>query len=75
MLRCDQQIRLTSREVERITKVTGFPPDNVKTLDALDQYIEACKQYYSGDCLDARFLRWLFDNERLRLTGGRIVQG
>lgn len=33
MVRLGHHIRLTSRDVERFTEITGFVPENVKTLD------------------------------------------
>jgi hypothetical protein len=48
MLRLGNQIRLTSKEVERFTETTGFRPVNVKSVDDLDAYVAYCKQYYWG---------------------------
>lgn len=70
MLRLGNHIRLTRKEVERFTKITGFEPVNVKTLDDLDAYITDCKRYYWGVSNDTRFLHWLMDRERLRCAGG-----
>ena len=38
----------------------------VKSLDDLDDYIGRCKDYYQGASQEARFLRWLLDEERSR---------
>ena len=38
----------------------------VKSLDDLDDYICQCKAYYDGASKEARFLRWLLDEERSR---------
>lgn len=36
MIRLGNHIRLTSREVARFTHITGFAPDDVKTIEDLD---------------------------------------
>lgn len=71
MLRLGNQIRLTRKEVERLTKITGFQPLDVKTLDDLDAFVESCKRHYWGASEDTRFLHWLIDKERSRCIGGR----
>ena len=48
MLRLGNRIRLTSRDVARFTEITGFVPENVKTLDDLDDFVRRCKRYYWG---------------------------
>lgn len=63
MLRGRDQIRLTRREVERFTMITGFEPVNVKSLDDLYAYIRECKAYYWGVSNDTRFLHYLIDRE------------
>jgi hypothetical protein len=69
MIRLGGQIRLTRREVERLTEITGFEPFNVKTLRDLDDYIARCKRFYWGRSKATRFLHWLIDRERARCTG------
>lgn len=64
-------IRLTRKEVERLTKITGFEPVNVKTLEDLDAFIAQCKRYYWGASRDTQFLHWLIDKERSCCIGGR----
>jgi hypothetical protein len=49
-------IRLTACEVARFTQITGFAPDDVKTIEDLDAYIAYCKRYYWGVSEDTRFL-------------------
>lgn len=63
MFRLGNTIRLTSREVERFTEITGFVPVNVKTPDDLRQYVEECKKHYWGVSDDTRFLHYLIDRE------------
>ena len=46
MIHLGNQLRLTGREVERFTRITGIVPVGVKSLDDLDDYIGRCK-----DCL------------------------
>ncbi|MHB1332308.1 MAG: hypothetical protein ACYCY1_06895 [Sulfuriferula sp.] len=71
MIRLGNHIRLTRKEVERFTKITGFEPVNVKTLGGLDAYIGQCKQHYWGMSKDTQFLHWLMDRERSLCCGGR----
>lgn len=71
MIRLGRHIRLTKREIERFTTITGFAPVNVKTLDDLNAYIGQCKQHYWGTSEATRFLHWLIDRERLRCMSGR----
>ena len=66
MIHLGNQLRLTGREVERFTRITGIEPVGVKSLDDLDDYIGRCKDYYQGASHEARFLRWLLDEERSR---------
>jgi hypothetical protein len=69
MIRLGRSIRLTRREVERFTKITGMQPVEVKTLDELDAYIRQCKAHYWGVSEDTRFLHFLLDEERSRCLG------
>jgi hypothetical protein len=69
MIRLGNTIRLTRREVERFTKITGMPPVDVKTLDDLDEYIVRCKAHFWGVSEDTRFLHFLLDEERSRCLG------
>ena len=71
MLRLCHHIRLTRKEVERLTKITGFAPVNVKTLEDLDLFVAQCKRYYWGVSRDTQFLHWLIDKERSRCVGDR----
>lgn len=59
-------IRLTGREVERFTKITGFAPVNVRTLDDLDRYIRECKAHFWGVSEETRCLHSLLDQEKSR---------
>ena len=44
MLRLGSQLRLTGREVERFTRITGFVPVGVKSLDDV-------REKFGGDAL------------------------
>ena len=66
MIRLGNNVRLTRREVERFTRITGLEPVGVRTLDDLDEYIRECKAHYWGVSEETRFLHWLLDEERSR---------
>ncbi|MGJ9418771.1 hypothetical protein ACHAC9_13535 [Massilia sp. CMS3.1] len=69
MIRLGKNIRLTRREVERFTMITGFVPAHVRTFDDLDAYIGQCKRHYWGVSTDTKFLHWLIDRERSLCVG------
>jgi hypothetical protein len=48
MLRSGNQIRLTPSEIELFTTITGFVPENVKTVGDLDTYVKRCKGILLG---------------------------
>jgi hypothetical protein len=73
MIRLGTHIRLTRSEIERFTKITGFTPGDIHTLDELDAYIGRCKRHYWGVSRDTAFLHWLMDRERARCIGGRLT--
>ena len=50
MIRFGQRIRLTRREVERFTKITGIAPMGVCTLDDLAAYVVRCKEIGRASC-------------------------
>ena len=66
MTRLANQLRLRGREGALSPRIPGSPPGGVKSLDDLDDYIGRCKDYYQGASQEARFLRWLLDEERSR---------
>ena len=63
MLRLGQRVRLTRREVERFTKITGIAPVDVRTLDDLAVYVLGCKAHYWGVSRETQFLHMLIDRE------------
>jgi hypothetical protein len=72
MLRLGKHIRLTKKDIERLTFITGFTLVNVKTLDDLDDYLAQCKRFYWGVSEDTRFLHWLMDKERSNLLAATL---
>ena len=64
MIRLGNHVRLTRREVERFTTITGFAPVDVKTLDDLDEYIGKCKAHFWGVSEETRFLHFWLDEQR-----------
>ena len=69
MVRLGDKIRLGSKEVERLTIVTGFAPGNLRSLSDLDAYIARCKRHYWGVSEETRWLHWLIERERCRVLG------
>lgn len=62
MLRLGNSIRLTSRDVERLTHLTLIEPEGVKSIDDLDVYVDRCKKYYWGTSADSRKFHRLIDD-------------
>lgn len=73
MICLGHHIRLTRREVERFTKITGFSPCGIKTLPELNAYIQKCKTYYWGVSAETQFLHWLIDREHRRCLGLKVA--
>lgn len=69
MLRLGQHVRLTSKEIEYFTHLTGFAPVNIKRLDDLHAYIKRCKRYYWGTSRDTVALHQLIDDALSHCTG------
>ncbi|WP_395401047.1 hypothetical protein ACHMW6_25590 [Pseudoduganella sp. UC29_106] len=69
MLRLGQHVRLTSKEVEYFTHITGFAPVGIKQLDDLQTYIKRCKRYYWGTSDDTLALHRMIDDAYSRCTG------
>lgn len=63
MLRLGSHIRLTRFEVERLHRITGFAPMNVRSRADLEAYARRCKAHYWGVSSDTQFLHWLIDRE------------
>jgi hypothetical protein len=62
MLRLGNTIRLTSRDIERLTRLTLIKPVGVKSIDDLDVYIEQCKKHYWGTSPDSKIYHQLIDD-------------
>ena len=75
MLRGTHTVRLTRREIERLTRITGFEPIDVRTLDDLERYVEACKRHYWGISDDTQYLHWLIDREVAGCVGHSMECG
>jgi hypothetical protein len=69
MIRLGNSIRLTVREVERLTEITSITPVNVNSLESLDAYINRCLLHFWGVSTDTRFMHWLINQEHARCLG------
>ena len=56
---------MTRPELDRWSRITGFEPVDVRTVDELRRYVAACKRYYWGSSDETRFLYWLIDEKPL----------
>lgn len=56
-------IRLTRLEIERLHRITGIEPTDVRTLADLEAYVRRCKAHYWGVSRETQFLHWLIDRE------------
>ncbi len=74
MLCFGQHVRLTRREIERLTKITGIAPVEVRTLEDLEAYIAQCKAHYWGVSRETQFLHWLIDREHQQCRGVAVSQ-
>jgi len=75
MIRLNEQIRLTGREVERFVKITALEPADIHTFADFDAYIARCKAHYWGISAETRFLHWLIDRERDRCVSAMNASG
>jgi len=73
MLKSAAAIRLTRPELDRWSRITGFEPVDVRTVDELRRYVAACKRYYWGSSDETRFLYWLMDEEAARCMAGLLM--
>lgn len=72
MMRCGHQVRLTQPELSRWSRITGFVPQGVKTMQDLDAFIAECKRYYWGTSYETKFLHWLIDEEKKRCLSKKL---
>jgi hypothetical protein len=74
MLQTANSARLTRPELERWSRITGFEPVGVRTVDDLRRYVARCKQHYWGASDETRFLHWLIDEEVTRCVGQSMAE-
>lgn len=70
MIRLGPQIRLTRKEMDRLTLITAIAPVGIRTPADLDAYVARCKAHYWGVSKETKFLHRLIDQEVLRCRGG-----
>lgn len=70
MIRYGNRLMLSEVDVRRWTRITGFEPTAIATMDDLEDYVRDCKRYYAEPSDDSAFLNWLMDVE-LERYGGR----
>ena len=70
MIRYGNRLTLSEVDVRRWTRITGFEPTAIATMDDLEDYVRDCKRYYAEPSDDSAFLNWLMDVE-LERYGGR----
>lgn len=63
MIRLNNQIRLTRREIAIFTKITDIEPVGIRTVGDLDQYVATCKAHFWGVSEQTQFVHWLIDRE------------
>jgi len=63
MIRLNDQIRLTRKEIEVFTKITDIEPVGIRTLEDLEAYVARCKAHYWGVSEQTEFVHWLIDRE------------
>lgn len=63
MIRLNDQIRLTRKEIEVFTKITDIEPVGIRTLDELEAYVARCKAHFWGVSEQTEFVHWLIDRE------------
>ncbi|MQA40604.1 hypothetical protein [Rugamonas aquatica] len=62
MLRLNQFIRLTPREISLLAKVTNCTPPTIKTIDELASYVDQAKRRFPMPSTSRRALFWLIDD-------------
>lgn len=70
MIRYGNRLVLSEVDVRRWTRITGFEPTAITTMEDLEDYVRDCKRYYAEPSDDSAFLTWLMDVE-LERYGGR----
>ena len=67
MLRSGNNIRLTPRDIDRLTLLTRQRPDNVKSVDDLHRFIDAHAARHRTESAGDRLMRFLLLREKLTL--------
>ena len=63
MIRLNRQIRLTRKEIEVFSKITGIEPVGIRTPEDLAAYIARCKAHFWGVSEETQFIHWLIDKQ------------
>lgn len=69
MFRDDGKLRLSTRDLRRWARITGFEPVGIRCLADLAAYVQVCKAHYWGTSKETRFIHWLIDEEFRRCVG------
>ena len=70
MFRDDGKLRLSTRDLRRWARITGFEPVGIRCVADLAAYVQVCKAHYWGTSKETRFMHWLIDEEFRRCVGG-----
>lgn len=70
MFRGDGKLRLSTRDLRRWTRITGFEPVGIRYVADLAAYVKVCKAHYWGASKETRFIHSLIDEEFRRCVGG-----
>lgn len=70
MFRDDGKLRLSTRDLRRWARITGFEPVGIRCVADLAAYVQVCKAHYCGTSKETRFIHWLIDEEFRRYIGG-----
>lgn len=65
MLRTGNQIRLNRAEKDRLTTLTGANTDDVKSIEALNNFVDFHKGIYAGDTPEEKLLKHLLEQEKI----------
>lgn len=69
MLRLNNQIRLTSDNVRRLKKLTLLEPQDIRTLEDLDQFIERAKARFNVPSQKRDIIFELIEEELVMMLG------
>jgi hypothetical protein len=66
MICFENKIRLASRDIERLTVLTGTKPEGVLSVDDLDAFLDDQIALIRGNSKWAQMLRVLIEHERVK---------